>query len=69
VGWKYEVVGDRESVLAKAHQQLRDCKTDGCVTNGKAYGFGFGLVSANDAKHFSNTTELYAELEKLAAER
>lgn len=67
VGWKYEVNGDRESVIAKAVQQMRENKTDACVANGKAYGFGFGLVSADGAqKHFSDTRELYAALEELA---
>lgn len=63
VGWKYEVEGDRASVLAKAIRQLHDNKTDACVMNGKAYGFGFGLaVSDGAARHFSDTTELYQAL-------
>ena len=66
VGWKYEVDGDRASVIAKAVQQIRGNTTDACVANGKAYGFGFGLVSADGmTKHFSDTLELYATLEKL----
>ncbi len=67
VGWKYEVEGDRASTIAKAAQQIRENKTDACVANGKAYGFGFGLISANgEQKHFSDTTELYQALEKLS---
>lgn len=67
VGWKYEVDGDRASVIGKAIQQIRENKTDGCVANGKAYGFGFGLVSVNgEQKHFRDTRELYSALEKLA---
>ena len=67
VGWKYEVEGDRAAVIAKAVQQIRENKTDACVANGKAYGFGFGLMSADGVtKHFSDTTELYGALEKLA---
>ena len=66
VGWKYEVEGDRASVLAKAVQQIRENKTNACVANGKAYGFGFGLVSANgEPKHFSDTIELYSALEQI----
>lgn len=69
VGWKYEVDGERASAMEKAAQQIHDNKTDACVVNGKAYGFGFGLVSANGGqKHFSDTAELYAALEKVAAD-
>jgi phosphopantothenoylcysteine decarboxylase/phosphopantothenate--cysteine ligase len=45
VGWKFEVDGDRASVLQAAEQQLRDCRTDMCVANGPAFGAGFGLVT------------------------
>jgi phosphopantothenate---cysteine ligase (CTP) len=66
VGWKYEVEGNRADVVAKAFEQIRENKTDACVANGKAYGFGFGLISANgEQKHFSDTAELYSALEKL----
>jgi phosphopantothenoylcysteine decarboxylase/phosphopantothenate--cysteine ligase len=44
VGWKYEVDGDRECVIAKGRQQLAECGTDGCVLNGRAYGAGFGVL-------------------------
>ncbi len=44
VGWKYEVDGDRASVVALAHKQVSECHTDHCVANGPAYGPGFGLV-------------------------
>ena len=68
VGWKYEVEGDRADVIAKALKQIRENKTDACVTNGKAYGFGFGLVSpSGEGNHFSDTTELFSALEKRAA--
>src|ERR1051325_851345 len=33
VGWKYEVEGDRASVLRAAEAQLRECRTDACVAN------------------------------------
>src|ERR1041384_4481544 len=45
VGWKFEVEGERASVLTKAQQQLAENRTDACVANGRAYGEGFGLVT------------------------
>ena len=45
VGWKYELEGTRENVIAKAERQLVDCKTDACVVNGAAWGDGFGFVT------------------------
>src|SRR5271154_1047505 len=44
VGWKYEVEGSRRDVIALARKQIAGCRTDACVTNGPAYGAGFGLV-------------------------
>lgn len=70
VGWKYEVDGDRASVIGKARQQLIDCRTDGCVANGRAYGDGFGLVTREGpVAHFRDTPELYAALEGLMLNR
>ncbi|MEK0451212.1 MAG: Phosphopantothenoylcysteine synthetase/decarboxylase [Verrucomicrobiota bacterium] len=43
-GWKYELDGDRASVVEKALRQLGDCSTDACVVNGAAWGDGFGIV-------------------------
>lgn len=66
VGWKYEVDGDRSSVLAAAEKQLQDCRTDACVANGPAYGPGFGIVSKpNACAHASDAASLFAALEKL----
>lgn len=66
VGWKYEVEGGRARVMALAKQQVTDNRTDACVTNGPAYGFGFGLLTADgNARHFSGTPELFAALETL----
>ena len=66
VGWKYEVEGDKASVLRAAEDQLRDCRTDACVANGRAYGLGFGLVTgAGRCEHFRETTALFEALEKL----
>ena len=66
VGWKYEVEGEKASVLRAAEDQLRDCRTDACVANGRAYGLGFGLVTgAGRCEHFRETTALFEALEKL----
>jgi phosphopantothenate---cysteine ligase (CTP) len=65
-GWKYEVEGNRAQVLEQAARQMADYRTDACVANGPAYGFGFGLARRDGtAAHFSDTNELYAALEKL----
>lgn len=45
VGWKYEMVGEPEEVLAKGRRQIDECLTDACVLNGKAYGTGFGMIT------------------------
>jgi phosphopantothenoylcysteine synthetase/decarboxylase len=45
VGWKYELDGTSESVLAKGRHQMDECLTDACVLNGNAYGSGFGFIS------------------------
>jgi hypothetical protein len=45
VGWKYELDGTTDQVLAKGRRQMDDCLTDACVLNGAAYGSGFGFIS------------------------
>jgi phosphopantothenoylcysteine decarboxylase/phosphopantothenate--cysteine ligase len=45
VGWKYELDGTADDVLAKGRKQIDECLTDACVLNGHAYGSGFGLIS------------------------
>ena len=45
VGWKFELDGTRDNVLAKGRAQMDDCLTDACVLNGTAYGHGFGVIS------------------------
>ena len=45
VGWKYELDGTADEVLAKGRAQMDECLTDACVLNGHAYGSGFGLIS------------------------
>ncbi len=46
VGWKYELAGTNEEVLAKAHKQMTECRTDACVVNGRAFGPGFGFCES-----------------------
>lgn len=66
VGWKYEVDGDRASVLAAVANQMRDCRTDACVANGKAYGLGFGIVGkAGECTHVRELPALFQALEQL----
>ena len=45
VGWKFELDGTADEVLAKGRRQMDECLTDACVLNGKAYGSGFGLIT------------------------
>jgi phosphopantothenoylcysteine decarboxylase/phosphopantothenate--cysteine ligase len=63
VGWKYEVDGDRASVIRLAEKQIADCEIDACVANGRAYGEGFGLVRRDGQyRHTRDTAELFEEL-------
>lgn len=48
VGWKYELTGARPDALAKAWRQIRECRTDACVVNGRAWGKGFGFCTPPD---------------------
>jgi len=45
VGWKYELDGSTEDVVAKGRKQMDDYLTDASVLNGEAYGSGFGVIS------------------------
>jgi len=66
VGWKYEVDGDRSSVISLAAAQIAECHTNACVANGPAYGAGFGLIRAGGEHTFlKNARELYRALEGL----
>ena len=68
VGWKYEVDGDRASVIAKGERQLAENRTTASVVNGAAYGPGFGLVTgAGHCRHLADSIELYCALEAVAA--
>jgi phosphopantothenate---cysteine ligase (CTP) len=70
VGWKYEVEGERAAVIGLAQRQIAECRTDACVTNGPAYGPGFGLVRAGGAhRHFRGNPALFAALAKWLQDR
>jgi phosphopantothenoylcysteine synthetase/decarboxylase len=64
VGWKYEVVGERDTALRLAEAQIASCITDACVANGPAYGTGFGFVrSGRKAVHLADSAALFEALE------
>lgn len=66
VGWKYEVDGDRASVLRAAENQMRQCRTDACVVNGPAYGEGLGLMTEpGQCESITDQPELFAALANL----
>lgn len=65
VGWKYEVDGDRATVLTRCREQLQQCRTNASVANGPAYGLGFGLVTSGGEEHFRDPEELFKTLEEL----
>jgi phosphopantothenoylcysteine decarboxylase/phosphopantothenate--cysteine ligase len=44
VGWKYELDGTPDDVVAKGRGQLAGSNTDACVVNGAAWGAGFGFI-------------------------
>ncbi len=70
VGWKYEVDGRRAGVLRLARNQMKRCQTNACVTNGRAYGPGYGLVVSEEKPAHCETTEnLFVELAKLLEQR
>jgi len=70
VGWKYEMDGDRQSVLTRATRQIAESKTNLCVANGAAYGSGFGIVdAAGQVIHCEGMRDLFPALEKHAIER
>lgn len=67
VGWKYEVDGAVEEVIAAAEKQIRECLADACVANGPAYGEGFGLVKSNGkAAHLPDLTTLFEALAEVS---
>jgi phosphopantothenoylcysteine synthetase/decarboxylase len=65
IGWKFEVEGDRDGVIALAERQLKECHTNACVANGRAYGEGYGLVTGpGKYEPLPNATALFEALEK-----
>ncbi len=70
VGWKYQVDGDRASVLKSAQEQILASRTDACVANGPAYGRSFGLLTADEKlTDVRGSEELFSALEKLIQSR
>jgi phosphopantothenoylcysteine synthetase/decarboxylase len=70
VGWKFEVDGDRASVLRLAERQLTDCQTDACVVNGPAYGEGFGLIQVEkQCQHLMDSEGLFKVLDSVGARK
>ena len=66
-GWKYELEGTREEVIALGQKQIRENRTNYSVVNGTAYGRGFGIVSADrPVEHCSDRDALYRSLLALA---
>jgi phosphopantothenoylcysteine synthetase/decarboxylase len=69
VGWKYEVEGNRQSVIRAAEKQLAECLTDACVANGPGYGAGFGFVRGDEEPmHAADAPALFALLESFVRE-
>jgi phosphopantothenoylcysteine synthetase/decarboxylase len=64
VGWKFEAEGKRADAIRVAERQIKDCSTDACVTNGAAYGEGFGLVTRRAQRHLAAAGKLFEALEK-----
>jgi len=66
VGWKYEVDGTREDVLAKAQSQVADNSTNLCIANGPAYGEGFGIIDARGVRiHRNDRNALFEALAQM----
>jgi phosphopantothenoylcysteine synthetase/decarboxylase len=59
VGWKFELEGVVDDVIAKGRRQIDECLTDACVLNGAAYGAGFGMVTRpGEQLHFPTKAAL-----------
>jgi len=64
-GWKYEIDGNRESIVQAAQKQMAENQTHRCVANGPAYGDGFGLVNRNGSIiHIDGRQRLFETLER-----
>ncbi|MCL5097063.1 MAG: phosphopantothenoylcysteine decarboxylase [Candidatus Omnitrophica bacterium] len=65
-GWKLEIEGDRSATLAKAERQIIESNTNACIANGRAYGRGFGIVTApGQCIDLPDPPALYAALEDI----
>lgn len=59
IGWKYELSGTQNDVLAKGLRQIIENRTDACVVNGRAYGEGFGVIQpGQQMAHLAERAEL-----------
>jgi phosphopantothenoylcysteine synthetase/decarboxylase len=64
-GWKYEVDGNRADIIRLGEKQIAECSTNACVTNGPAYGEGFGLVTRSGSPtHLADKAALFEILER-----
>jgi phosphopantothenoylcysteine decarboxylase/phosphopantothenate--cysteine ligase len=61
IGWKYEAEGTPDSIRARGQEQIGQCRTDGCVLNGPAYGAGYGLLQES-VDHCRNEYDLFERL-------
>jgi phosphopantothenoylcysteine decarboxylase/phosphopantothenate--cysteine ligase len=70
VGWKFEVEGTRDDVIALAKKQIAVCRTDASIANGRAYGEGFGMVTpAGDCKNLADKEALFRALGEFIGEK
>ena len=64
-GWKYEVDGGRADVIRAGEKQIAECLIDTCVTNGPAYGDGFGFLKRDGScMHVDDKAALFEVLER-----
>ena len=70
VGWKYELAGTRDDAFAKAWNQISECRIDGCVLNGAAYGAGFAVCQpGGEVASCADADALFGVLQGLLAAR
>ena len=68
IGWKYEMDGTPDDVIAAGRRQMDEFLTDACVVNGAAYGDGFGMVTrAGERVHLPDKPALCRYLIEWAA--
>lgn len=65
-GWKYEVDGNRDTVIKVGLNQIEKNNTDAAVLNGPAYGNGFGVLTKDgNLEHCPNIDDLVKYLASL----